>query len=329
MALVEAALAEEKPDLAIRLAKCAQVGAIRLRQQPLISAAARLREAETFQRDFQRAQAALKTLETLPDDADANLLLGKFRIFAQGNYEQGLPLLAKGADPKLQELARRDLAGAKDAAEQLALGDAWYDLAELEPSLAKKHLQRRAGFWYQQALPSTTGLEREKLEQRLKTAGTGNVLRAAEKRQPTVHVLTDADFARLSAQLPPGNNLAQKGTAKASSQYRTRSPQNALAGNRQSHSWYMEGAEGTFEANWDPAVEGRYVLLFVRPATIHPDDWGKAECRINNGMALPLVGVTTGRTVLIDLGRQQPIHKLHLTINGRKQPGLAAVEIHR
>ena len=91
----------------------------------------------------------------------------------------------------------------------------------------------------------------------------------------------------------------------------------------------MAGAEGWFEASWSPAVEGRYVLLFVRPATINPDDWGKADCRINDGPALPLAGVTTGRTVLIDLGRPQAIHKLYLTINGRNQPGLAAVEIHR
>lgn len=166
--LVDQALARDNFDQATTLAKVAQSGAIRTKQQPLMTAAqAKLREIDTLKKEFTAVQKALQGLADKPDDPALNLLVGKYRAFTQGNWEEGLPLLAKSGDAKLKDLAGKELAQPQDGKEQLAIGDAWFDLAETESSLAKKQLQRRAVHWYRQAQEKLTGLDQLKVEQRL------------------------------------------------------------------------------------------------------------------------------------------------------------------
>src|SRR5207248_172420 len=84
-----------------------------------------------------------------------------------GQWDKGLPNLAKGSDAALKTLADKDLAGAADAAGQAEVGDSWYDLSAAQEGLAKLHLQRRAYFWYQQAAPTLTGLNKTRVDKRL------------------------------------------------------------------------------------------------------------------------------------------------------------------
>ena len=44
-----------------------------------------------------------------PDDATANLALGKYACFTKGQWEQGFAHLAKGNDSTLAELANKSL----------------------------------------------------------------------------------------------------------------------------------------------------------------------------------------------------------------------------
>ena len=48
-------------------------------------------------------------LKTNPDDPQANLALGRYRCFAKGDWEAGLPLLAKSGDAALASLAKKAL----------------------------------------------------------------------------------------------------------------------------------------------------------------------------------------------------------------------------
>jgi len=87
------------------------------------SAQARAKEAEALKAEYEKIKAVLEQLKEKPDDADANLTAGKYYCLQKGNWDAGLPLLAKGSDAILKEQAVRDQAGPKEAEAQLGVGD--------------------------------------------------------------------------------------------------------------------------------------------------------------------------------------------------------------
>lgn len=110
---------------------------------------------------------ARETLATRPDDAAANLQVGRHECFALGNWEKGVAMLARSSDPALKELAARDLAAPEDAAAQVAVGDGWWDLAEKESGERQERIRSRARVWYAKALGRLSGLQRVKVAKRV------------------------------------------------------------------------------------------------------------------------------------------------------------------
>jgi hypothetical protein len=94
--------------------------------------AERKKELDNIKKESEAAKAVAEVLKDKPDDPDANLKLGKFLCLIKGDWERGLPLLVKGSDAGLRDLALRDLnrpatpLGLKDVA------DAWLKLALAE-----------------------------------------------------------------------------------------------------------------------------------------------------------------------------------------------------
>ena len=76
-------------------------------------------------------------------------------------------MLALGGDATLKALALREMEGPAEAAEQVKLGDGWWNLAGKEAGAAQKNLQGRAGYWYNKALPGLLGLVKDKSEKRV------------------------------------------------------------------------------------------------------------------------------------------------------------------
>jgi hypothetical protein len=115
--------------------------------------------------------ALLEQLKSNAANSAANLALGRFYCFGAGDWEQGLPLLARGGDAGLRRLAQADLAGAGadgQPAQRVAIGDGWWDLAEKQQSsLARDHLRQRAGHWYAPAVAELAGIERTRVEKRV------------------------------------------------------------------------------------------------------------------------------------------------------------------
>ena len=127
----------------------------------------RIKHIEGLKRDYDAIRPALKTLQASPDDAAANFLVGRYHFYLRGDPLRGLPMLAKGSDLRLKDLASRDLANHEDTSEQLLVANGWFDLAESEAIPAKGHLQGRAKLWFQKALPDLTGDELARVKQRL------------------------------------------------------------------------------------------------------------------------------------------------------------------
>lgn len=119
---------------------------------------------------YEKAAHARTVLETLPDDPVANLTLGDYHCLVKNDWETGLPYLAKGGDPGLSDLAKRELALPRrpDAATILVLADGYYDRAQSVPDEnARAGILRHAGHWYGKALSQVDGLEQVRVNQRI------------------------------------------------------------------------------------------------------------------------------------------------------------------
>ncbi len=132
---------------------------------------ASLKELDGLQKRYDLAQKAVAALRLKPDHPKANEVAGCWYCFIAGDWQKGLPWLAKAEDAALAELAGQDLACPKEPVGQVAVGNQWYEIAKKRKGLEKSHLEDRAVYWYKQALSKLTGLGARKLENRLKEMG--------------------------------------------------------------------------------------------------------------------------------------------------------------
>ncbi|MDB5310040.1 MAG: hypothetical protein JWO38_4242 [Gemmataceae bacterium] len=129
--------------------------------------AARHKELEDVRKGYEATEADRKTLKTNPAAAAAAGRVGRFLCLLKGDWDAGLPLLAKCEDEKLKVAAERDLARPIAAADRVELGDRWWDLVEgLEPA-ERAEARVRAFLWYQQAAPDLSGLPKARVDKRL------------------------------------------------------------------------------------------------------------------------------------------------------------------
>ena len=118
---------------------------------------------------WEQFQAALNTLQNNPDDPAANATVGRWYTINRGDWDRGLPYLAKGGDGRLRLAAEADLTSPpEDPNEQVKRGDTWWDLGQSGTGKERDALLLRAGHWYRQAQPGVaSALARDKLTQRL------------------------------------------------------------------------------------------------------------------------------------------------------------------
>jgi len=170
--LAEEALSQAAVKTANRLVKIAMPAARKLRDRQLIvSLQATSDELDRLETRHALVENALASLERMPDNDRANSTVGSWTCFIVGDWEKGLPYLAKGEDADLAEFAALDLSDPKETARQVALGDGWWKVGETKKGLEQSRVRSRAVHWYRQALAKLTGLERARLMQRLAEAG--------------------------------------------------------------------------------------------------------------------------------------------------------------
>src|SRR5690606_12502727 len=110
-----------------------------------------------------KSKPAKEKLATSPDDPAANAEWGRYLCLVKNNFADGLPLLAKGSDAKLQAAAKADLADPKDGKDQVAAGDKWFALAEEASDMEETLLRLRAEYWYRKGLSDISGLEKTRI----------------------------------------------------------------------------------------------------------------------------------------------------------------------
>jgi len=99
----------------------------------------------------QAAEKGAKKLTLVADDPTASYQVGLFECAGKENWIAGLPHLAKGSDAELKIPAQKELSAPSSAADQLALAQAWADVAKQKRGLAAMHIYKHARVWAQKA----------------------------------------------------------------------------------------------------------------------------------------------------------------------------------
>ena len=171
--VVDQLVADNRIELADELSATVYRAALRQGNTDLRKTALRHRREVQYLRDvLKQVEEARAALQVDPDDAEAHNTLGRWYALEQGDWEQGLPHLAKGAEKRLKIAAQQDLAFPKEAEAQVALADAWWSAAEEAEDEKKTVLLSRAGYWYQQAQPELSSvLIKTRVAKRLEEIG--------------------------------------------------------------------------------------------------------------------------------------------------------------
>ena len=120
---------------------------------------------------FEDAKEHLTTYRINPDNVDAGAKFGQFLCFFKGDWETGLELIAKSSNKELAQLAQDDMKGGATVDDQVALGDAWWELSKRTGGVYRQGARDRAVMWYRRAFPlMPQSLDRIHVENQLQEA---------------------------------------------------------------------------------------------------------------------------------------------------------------
>lgn len=148
--------------------------------------AERRAKVQRLHEQWQQVEKARAVLAENPDDAAANLTVGKWKCLVEEDWIGGVPLLARGSDQGLKQAAEKESSGEPVPAEFVRRGDAWHEAAQNRAADEKAAWLRRASYWYQKVgAESTSALEQEKARKRLaEIAAFQDSLLPADKSLP-------------------------------------------------------------------------------------------------------------------------------------------------
>ncbi len=89
-----------------------------------------------------------------------------------GDWDTGLPYLAKGSDADLADAAKKDLAGPGKPADQVTVGNLWWSLGDKKAGVEAVRLRNRAVHWYAIALPKLSGAAETRVRKRIDSMGS-------------------------------------------------------------------------------------------------------------------------------------------------------------
>ncbi len=169
MNVIDLAIADDKYSQAVELSKLALAEAVKARDRELLVVVRpRVQEVREAARKHTEFEAVRAVLADKPDDPEANFAAGEYLCFVKGDWEMGLPYLAKGTNAELKALAEREIAlPPTKTARKIELADDWWDLAQTAKGSKKDAILLHAGSWYEQARGKATGLVKATIEKRL------------------------------------------------------------------------------------------------------------------------------------------------------------------
>lgn len=144
LSLIDRALADDRYDLAIEIADAITKPAHRSSSPDLPQQVQEaVRGIRLIRRPFDQLKPSLETLENNPEDAVANTAVGRFYCFVKGDWQRGLPHLARGNHLRQKQLSERELAEERLPEETFAIAEGWFSLADDEEALLPSSISRQ------------------------------------------------------------------------------------------------------------------------------------------------------------------------------------------
>lgn len=173
--LADEFIATNDYESALRLARAAQSMALGRDTELTKQAIDLIKSIPRLKQEYERFLQAEKVLADDPANPAANLAQGQYYCFVQNSdetWKKGLPMLAKGSDPKLKALAEAELAlgrakSKQEAGELFNLAEQWYETARSVDENARKSYHARAAYWYKKSFPKLQGFKEKKAKLRL------------------------------------------------------------------------------------------------------------------------------------------------------------------
>jgi hypothetical protein len=164
--LVEETLAADDFPSSLALLQAADRAAIKLRNVSLV-ASIRKREEEVraLQKEYAQWEPAAERLAKNSADPQANYDMGYYHALIKGNWDRGLPMLARGMGPPA-DIAKLEL-GQSPSASPLETADRWYTFARQSKGLPQINGLLHAYQVYLKDLPAADPAQRKTIEARL------------------------------------------------------------------------------------------------------------------------------------------------------------------
>jgi hypothetical protein len=201
----DAAALADSFDVVQQLVNIADAAANKTRKVTIVSQIQpHLADLRSLAAEYAQVRLAFDILTQKPDDTAAHTLIGKFYALHKGQWDIGLPHLARGGDPELKALATKELSSPVDGLDQTALGDAWWDIAEKSNGLARANAHKHAVMWYQKSQQSLSGITKTRIETRLREG-----LAAPAIKPSAASTTTTANAINLLALIDPTKDAAE------------------------------------------------------------------------------------------------------------------------
>jgi hypothetical protein len=156
------------------IAVISQVEAILRRVAPLVVDAQektkvndQIRALASLKEAAEHVAPAVEKLKQFPDDANATLAVGTYLCFVRGQWEKGLPFLAKSSDAQLKKIASAELTHPQANEAIIKLADGWSAVAAKLTGYQRSTVSQHAAEFYRRAEEGLTGLEKLAIEKRL------------------------------------------------------------------------------------------------------------------------------------------------------------------
>ena len=137
---------------------------------------ARIVQYSTIQKEWGTAKTALEKITANPDDAAANLKVGRFYSYILGDWGSGLSALARSSDKLASIAAEKELAKPSAVVDQIALADAWWEISKRSAAPEKRTVEMHAVSIYENALPGASGIEKLRIEKRITDSYSGSAV---------------------------------------------------------------------------------------------------------------------------------------------------------
>ncbi len=171
---IENLVSGDKFSAAIELTKALETVAKRSRNKTLSRELANSqKELKLLAKRLLGLAPAFTKLNNEPDNLAANSLIGQFYFFEKGDYQKGIPFLAKGKDKRLAAISGKELKAQSSTGKartqgELVAADAWWDMADtVDDKQQQSRLREHAVALYSDLVTELTGIDKVRIQKRI------------------------------------------------------------------------------------------------------------------------------------------------------------------